>query len=94
MRLTTDWPDKINGLYEILGSLFILMHCIKLYGDKKVRGIYVPATVFFFTWGVWNLYYYPSLGQWMSFTGGVAIVIMNALWIGMMLYYNSKEKQL
>lgn len=86
-------PDIVNGTFEAFGALAILDHCRTLYRHKIVRGVSWKATAFFFSWGVWNLYYYPHLGQWWSFVGGCAIVAMNCLWLGMMLYYIAKEKR-
>jgi hypothetical protein len=87
------WQDKINGLFELTGGLFILLHCIKLYKDKKVRGVSFVATGYFVLWGYWNIYYYPFLEQWASFIGGLTIVVMNSVWIGMMIYYMKREKR-
>ena len=86
------WQDKVNGLFELMGSVFILLHCIRLYQDKKVRGVSFVATAYFVLWGYWNIHYYPHLGQWVSFAGGLTIVTMNTLWIAMMVYYIRKEK--
>lgn len=86
--------DYINGTYELLGGFFLLYNCLVLYRQKQVRGISVLATVFFTSWGIWNLYYYPSLNQWVSFTGGCLIVIANTIWVSMMIYYVYKEKHL
>lgn len=87
------WQDLINGLFELLAGLFVLMHCRKLYHDKMVRGVSLVATIFFFSWGLWNLYYYPHLEQWLSFWGGISIATANFLWIGMMIYYTAKERK-
>ena len=87
------WPDMVNGLYELCGGFFVLLHCIKLCRDKQVQGVSVVATIFFATWGGWNLYYYPHRGQWASFAGGCNIVTMNILWIGLMWYYIKREKR-
>jgi hypothetical protein len=84
--------DLVNGLFELGGAFFIFGHIKKLWHDKLVRGVYWPATAFFAAWGWWNLYYYPSLGQWLSFAGGLAIVTLNTLWTAMLLYYIRKEK--
>lgn len=65
----------------------------QLYKDKQVRGISVLTTVFFTSWGVWNLYYYPHLDQWLSFAGGLVIVTANVAWVSQMFYYNRKEKR-
>lgn len=86
------WPDKINGLFELLGGAFVLLNCARLYKDKKVRGVSFMAVSYFTLWGYWNIYYYPHLNQWMSFIGGLTIVAMNTLWIIMMVYYIKKEK--
>lgn len=83
--------DLINGLLEAWGGLFIGLSCWKLYQDKKVRGVSVWHFGFFMVWGLWNLYYYPSLGQWTSFVGGVGVVLANMLLVAMILYYNYQE---
>jgi len=88
------WQDITNGAYELLGGAFILFHCLRLLKDKKVRGVSFIATLFFTSWGFWNLYYYPFLDQWCSFIGGIGIVSMNTLWVGLMIHYILKEKKL
>lgn len=77
----------MNGLYECLAGFFVLLNCLQLYRDKAVKGVSIVATLFFTTWGYWNLYYYPHLDQWVSFFGGLSIVTVNTLWVGMMVYY-------
>lgn len=85
-------PDVINGTFEIVAGALIWMNVRQLHRDKKVRGVHVLPCAFFMLWGYWNLYYYPSLNQWWSFSGGVAVVLANTVWVGQMLYYNRKEK--
>lgn len=83
--------DTINGLFEAFASLMILNHARVLYRDKLVRGISIVSVIFFFAWGVWNLYYYPALGQMFSFWCGIAVVIANATWAGMLLFYSHRK---
>jgi hypothetical protein len=80
-------PDIVNGLFELIGGLFILNHCRVLYQHKQVKGVSIVSTMFFSAWGFWNLFFYPHLEQMWSFAGGVVIVVANCLWIGLMLYY-------
>ena len=80
-------PDLINGLFEISGGFFILMNVRQMWRDKMVRGVHWGPTLFFTSWGLWNLYYYPHLDQWISFAGGMFIVAVNAVWLAMMIYY-------
>lgn len=80
-------PDHINGLFEAGGAIMLARNCLQLYRDKMVRGVHWAATAFFASWGLWNLYYYPSLGQWWSFTGGCALVSFNVFWLYQMAWY-------
>lgn len=77
----------INGLFELVGSLFVLNHCRILYRDKIVRGVSLLSTMYFQAWGIWNIYFYPSLDQIYSFYGGLAITAGNTLWIALISYY-------
>jgi hypothetical protein len=85
-------PDLINGLFELCGAAFVALHIRQIRRDKKVAGVSIPAIVFFTSWGFWNLFYYPHLEQWLSFAGGVAIVITNCVWVGYLFYYSRKPK--
>lgn len=80
-------PDLINGIFEFVGSVFLWLNVRKLYVDKMVRGYDWRTTAFFMSWGYWNLYFYPSLDQWLSFIGGCSIVLANTVWLGQMYYY-------
>jgi hypothetical protein len=63
---------------------------LRLYLDKMLRGVSIGPTAFFAGWGLWNLWYYPSLGQWWSFSGGCALVLVNLVWFGQMIYYRNR----
>lgn len=82
--------DKVNGIYELLGGLFIFLHVQRLYRDKSIKGVSVKSFVFFASWGIWNLYYYPHLNQWWSFLGGCHIVFWNIVWIVLALFYRKR----
>jgi uncharacterized membrane protein YfcA len=84
--------DIINGIFEVAGGVFLIANCFRLYKDKTVQGVSVSVTAFFSVWGFWNLFYYPSLGQWWSFFGGVLLVAANSVWVGMALRYSRRRK--
>jgi hypothetical protein len=63
----------VNGTFEICGALPITLSVLKLWRDREVRGIHWGQFAFFSSWGYWNLIYYPVLGQWLSFFGGMMI---------------------
>jgi hypothetical protein len=84
--------DLINGIFELTSSIFYLINIFKLVKDKTIKGIsWIPAT-FFTLWGIWNLYYYPSLDQIFSFIGGICMIIVNTIWIILVFYYKSDKR--
>jgi len=84
--------DLINGCFELAAGGFCLINIRQLYKDKKLMGISWIPTFFFTLWGIWNLFYYPSLGQTLSFIGGISIFTFNTIWLSMVFYYNYKNK--
>lgn len=82
--------DLFNGLFEAVGAVFVWLDVRQLYRDKIVRGVYWPARVFFAAWGLWNLYYYPSLQQIWSFTGGIALVAGSIAWFALFTWYRTR----
>lgn len=82
--------DLINGSFEFLAGFMILNHCRAVMKDKEVKGVSIVSTIFFTAWGVWNLYYYPSLDQWISFYGGLMIVAANIYYVALLLHYRKK----
>lgn len=84
--------DAINGAFETLGGLLILLNVRRVLRDRSTRGVSIVPTAFFCLWGLWNLYYYPSLDQWVSFAGGVAVVAANSVWVCLATYYKLKVK--
>lgn len=85
-------PDVINALFELTGAILLSLNVYILYKDKVVKGVHWLPTSFFVSWGVWNLYFYPHLGQWYSFAAGVLLVVVNIIWLCMMFYYGTGGK--
>ena len=85
--------DVINALFEFSGTGFIGVSIWRIAREKAVAGVSWTSPAFFFIWGLWNLVYYPSLGQWWSFAGGMCLSTANAIWIAQLLYYSARPKQ-
>ena len=77
-----------NPKSQIIGGLLCWFNVQKLLKDKSVVGVYWPIQAFFSLWGLWNLYYYPALGQWASFVGGLFLVLGNTAWVVLAAYYS------
>jgi len=79
--------DLINGSFELFGAYLTWANVYKLLKDKEVKGVYWMIWVFYSAWGMWNLYYYPSLDQWASFYAGIIMVIGNICWVVLAIKY-------
>lgn len=82
--------DLINAGFESMAGIFVFLSAWRVYKDKQVRGVSLWMVVFMLSWGIWNLYYYPSLDQWGSFYGGLSVAAANITWIALILYYRKR----
>jgi len=80
-------PDITNALFELIGGYFTWINAWILFKDKEIKGVYLPAWVFFTSWGVWNLFYYPAIGQMWSFYAGIFLVSGNVVWVSLAFKY-------
>jgi hypothetical protein len=87
MSRSIEVPDKINGLFEAVGAILLLLNCRQIYVDKELKGMSVVPFLFYTSWGFWNLYFYPSVEAYWSFAGGFFVVLVNAVYCGMIFYY-------
>lgn len=80
-------PDIVNGLFELCGAAAIGLSIETVLRERKVRGVSWLTIAFFMFWGLWNLFYYPYLGQVFSFVGGVVLVAANACYIALLVRF-------
>lgn len=83
-------PDTINGGFELSGAVFQLLNVRALLRDRCISGVSWVPVVMFTAWGLWNLFYYPHLGQWLSFWGGVALVMVNVTWVVLLAWFSRR----
>ena len=74
-------PDAVNGCFEAFGAWSAWANVGRLKRDRDVKGVVWQFTVVWFCWGVWNLFYYPFLGQWFSTVAGVVLCAGNFAWL-------------
>ena len=80
-------PDLVNALFEFGGCAVMLLNLRAIRRDRSVRGVSLPAVGFFTAWGLWNLFYYPFLGQWLSVGAGFVLTVVQAIWLGHLIAY-------
>ena len=74
-------PDIVNGLFELIGGVVLLLNVRRLWRDRKISGVSAFPVVFWTAWGLWNLYFYPAVSCWWSFAGGILVFAANAAWL-------------
>lgn len=86
-------PDLVTCLFEVGAAAAQLLNVRALLRDRTVRGISLTSTAFFNVWGLWNLYYYLHLGQWMAWSGGLLLTFINLVWLGLALRFSREGRQ-
>lgn len=84
--------DVINAIFSFLSGIFLWYNCWKLYKDKQVCGVSISCQALFTLWGFWNLYYWPSLNQWVTWYASIFSTTANLVWVWMAIYYTRKKK--
>lgn len=82
-------PDLINAAFECLGVVAVGLSIAKLCKDRKVAGVHWGMVAFFFSWGCWNMFYYPYLDQWYSTAGAVLTAVANGIYLALILKWRN-----
>lgn len=83
--------DAVNAIFECFGTLFILISARKCYINKSADGISWTMTAFFFVWGIWNIAFYPAIGQMFSFYAAIVMAIANFIYTSILIYYTIRR---
>ncbi len=83
--------DTVNATFQGVAALLVWHHVWMLRKDKAVAGISIPATCMMLLWSFWNMYYYPSLGQWWSFSTSIIMLGANAVRVFLLFKYKDNE---
>lgn len=86
-------PDLINGLFQVAGAVIQWGNVVRIRRHKSVKGFDPKTIAFFSIYGLWCLYFFQGLNQWMSFIGGLMIVAVNIIWLTHVFYYWMKERK-
>lgn len=84
-------PDFLNGLFEAIGGVLVWLNVRRIWIDREVKGTEWKVMFFFTAWGVWNLWYYPHLDQWVSFVGGLVMVVANIVWVTLVIRFRKAK---
>lgn len=85
--------DAINAVFEGGGAIALCLNVRRLLKDKSVKGVSLLTTSWWTAWGFWNVYFYAAVSCAASFWAGLAVVIVNAVWLGLALRYARAERR-
>ncbi len=83
--------DFINSGFNIAAGAFVMLNVRRVWRDREVRGASPWTPAFFAAWGLWNLWFYPSVSCWASFVGGLGVLFANVIYLFLMVRFSSKE---
>lgn len=83
-------PDLINALFELGGATAVGLSVLRALKEREIVGVSGAHVVFFMMWGMWNLFYYPNLDQYLSFAAGVLLTIVNTAYAALWLIYRRR----
>jgi len=86
------WADVINSVFEFVGTGAVALSAYTCFKNKSAAGVHWFSAIFFFIWGWWNLYYYSSLDQIASLTATILMIIVQAVYMGLILKYTMVKK--
>lgn len=80
-------PDIINGGFEAFGSIAVWANIRTILKEKQVRGYRSDVIIFFTSWSLWNMYYYPHLSQYASMLAGASLGLANLVYAFLVVHY-------
>ena len=78
--------DLVNGCFEIVGAIAAWLNVLVYLRHRALQGVFWPSTLFYTSWGCWNLIYYSALSQPISFYAGIALTSGSGLWVLLVAY--------
>lgn len=84
--------DIVNGCFEIIGAIAAWMNVFVYLKHRALQGVFWPNTLFYTSWGLWNLIYYSALSQPVSFYAGVFLTSGSATWVILVAYDKLKAR--
>ena len=82
--------DIINSIFEFGALIAAVVNIIKIYKDKKVRGVYWPAWIFYGIWSLWAIFYYITVSHWFSMVMSIGAAVAILMWLIFAFIYRDK----
>ena len=79
--------DAANAVLQLGGAWATWRNVEELLVHRILRGVRLRSIAFFAMWGVWNVFYFWELEQWLSVATGLLLCTGNAAWVALALHY-------
>ena len=87
-----DTMDQINAIAEVIACIVLLPSIMTAWRMKVVQGVHWLTPAFFWSYGIWNLFYYHSLEQYWSGLAAILLVAQNTIWLLMVVLYTPRRR--
>lgn len=77
-------------MFVTLGGFAVWQNCRRLLRDKQVRGADWRVTFFMTVWGLWDCWFFPLMGLWVSFAAGIVLTSGNLFWVVLAIRYRDR----
>lgn len=77
--------DAFNAVLELIAGAVLWLHVQRAERAGEIVGVHWAPAAFFGGWALWNCFYYPMLGQWLSAIAAVAPCIANVAFLRLYL---------
>jgi hypothetical protein len=79
--------DFLNSWFEWIASGMVYLNVWTIFKAKKINGVSLFATWYFSALGLFNLFYYSQLHQYISFSAGILVAIGDLIYLYLFLKY-------
>ncbi len=82
--------DMINAAFEFGGFLAVIPSIMAVLRDKRVHGVSILTPLFFTSWGLWNIIYYPHLDQIWSAWAAILLSVANTIYLALLFHFRER----
>jgi hypothetical protein len=86
-HLSPAITDNVWAACELGATIFQCGQIRQLTKDRQIRGVHWYMTAFYIGWGLLNVPFYASLGQFHAMAAGICMTIANVAWLALALRY-------
>ncbi len=84
-------PDALNACFELAAAAFVTLHARRVWTDREVAGVSIPAGCFFASWTLFGFFYFAMIGHWISFACSFPPMVAYVAWIAGLVRFRRRE---